>query len=243
MTLGAFFDLKIEIRYCESASLLAFVPRGQAVKMHPDFLEALVQELSPHWIDDLPEWIPCMDSDLLQSLPTKAARLRWLRKAKAEITRRQIQERVDEIAEAWDCEDEMMIRVLLEAFPKDLEIHKILTPAQRQMWIDKASLAACGRSNESVIREPIIYFIAAGELVKIGHTTNLRSRLRSLRTASPSELRVLLTRSGTRDDECELHRRFAEFRVSREWFKLCDPINQFISANSNSSDEMALFDD
>jgi hypothetical protein len=108
----------------------------------------------------------------------------------------------------------------MEAFPEDLKLHKNLTPAQRQMWLDKASLAACGRNNESVIGEPIIYFIAADELVKIGHTTNLSSRLRSLRTASPDELRILLVKPGTRGDEQDLHRRFSEFRISREWFKL-----------------------
>jgi hypothetical protein len=152
--------------------------------MHPEFLEALVQELGPvYWIDELPDWIPCMDSDLLRHLPTMAERRKWLRKAKAEIKRRAIQERVDEIAEAWESEDELGVQVLMEAFPEDLKLHKKLTPAQRQMWLDKASLAACGRNNESVIGEPIVYFIAADELVKIGHTTNLSSRLRSLRTA------------------------------------------------------------
>jgi len=33
-------------------------------------------------------------------MPTMAERRKWLRKAKTEITRRKIQERVDEIAEA-----------------------------------------------------------------------------------------------------------------------------------------------
>jgi hypoxanthine-guanine phosphoribosyltransferase len=161
-----------------------------------------------------------------------AERRRWLRKAKAEITRRRIQERVDEIAEAYEQEDELMVEVLSEAFPKDLELHKSLTPAQRQMWIDKASLAACGRSNEMADREPIVYFIVCGDdLIKIGHTTNLRSRLRSLRTATPKELRVLLVVPGTRDDEQELHRKFEAHRIGREWFARCDPIMEFISSH------------
>jgi hypothetical protein len=212
--------------------------------MHPEFLEALVQELgSVYWIDDLPDWIPCMDSDLLRDLPTMAERRKWLRKAKAEIKRRAIQERVDEIAEAWESEDELGVQVLMEAFPEDLKLHKNLTPAQRQMWLDKASLAACGPNNESVIGDPIIYFIAADELVKIGHTTNLRSRLRSLRTASPNQLRILLVKPGTRDDERDLHRRFSEFRVTREWFRLSEPINEYIATNTASGDGTALFDD
>jgi hypothetical protein len=201
--------------------------------MQSDFFDALVDELSKiWWLEDLPEWIPCTDSDYLRDLPTMAERRKWLRKAKAEITRRKIQERVDEIAEAHWMEDDVLIDVLLEAFPKDLELHKSLTPAQRQMWVDKASLASCGRSDELVAREPIVYFIACGDdLIKIGHTTNLRSRLSALRTATPKELRVLLAIPGTRDDEQELHRKFEAHRAGREWFSRCDAIAEFISAH------------
>jgi Meiotically up-regulated gene 113 len=201
--------------------------------MQPIVFDALVDELSNiGWLHSLPEWIPCTDSDILRDLPTMAERRRWLRKAKTEITRRKIQERVDELAEAHESEDDLMVKVLLDAFPKDLELHKSLTPAQRQMWIDKASLAACGQSNEMADREPIVYFIACGdELIKIGHTTNLRSRLRSLRTGTPKELRVLLVIPGTRDDEQELHRKFEAHRVRREWFSRCGPIMEFISSH------------
>jgi hypothetical protein len=118
----------------------------------------------------------------------------------------------------------------MEAFPEDLKLHQKLTPAQRQMWLDKAALAACGRRDEIAAREPVIYFIAAGDdLIKIGYTTNLRSRLRSLRTAHPKELQILLVIPGSRDDEQDLHRRFVEFRVGREWFKRCDPISDYIA--------------
>ena len=201
--------------------------------MQPGFFDALVDDLSSiWWLDDLPEWIPCTDSDILRYLPTMAERRKWLRKAKAEITRRKIQERVDEIAEAHESEDGLAVEVLVEAFPKDLKLHKNLTPAQRQMWIDKASLAACGRSDEMAAREPIIYFLACGDyLIKIGHTTNLPSRLRSLRTATPKELRVLLVIPGTRDDEQELHRKFDAHRAGREWFFRCDAILEFISVH------------
>jgi len=201
--------------------------------MQPIVFEALVDELSNiGWLDDLPEWIPCTDSDILRYLPTMAERRRWLRKAKAEIIRRKIQERVDEIAEAHEGEDGVLVEVLLEAFPKDLEFHKNLTQVQRQMWIDKSSLAACGRSNEMTAREPTNYFIACGDdLIKIGYTTNLRSRLRSLRTATPKELRVLLVIPGTHDDEQELHRKFEAYRVGREWFSRCDAITEFIASH------------
>ena len=209
------------------------VRSSRGCAMLPGFFDALVDDLSNiWWLDDLPEWIPCTDSDILRYLPTMAERRKWLRKAKAEITRRKLQERVDEIAEAHESEDVLAAEMLLEAFPKDLELHKNLTPVQRRMWVDKAALAACGRSEEMAAREPIIYFIACGDdLIKIGHTTNLPSRLRSLRTATPQELRVLLVVPGTRDDEQELHRKFAAHRAGREWFSRCDAITEFISSH------------
>ena len=126
--------------------------------------------------------------------------------------------------------DGLRLHLLATAFPEDLKLHKRLTPIQRQMWMDKAGLAACGRAGKGSAKEPVIYFISADdELVKIGHTTNLSARLRSLRTAHPKELSILLVIPGSRDDEQELHQRFAEFRVKREWFKLAEPIGFYIA--------------
>jgi hypothetical protein len=200
--------------------------------MLPPFFEALVEELSNvPGLDDLPEWIPCTDCYILQDLPTRGERRRWLRKARAEITRRAVQERVDEIVEALESEDEILVQILLEAFPKDLQLHKKLTLAQQQMWIDRARLAACGRSDEISSRDPLVYFISVeSDLIKIGYTTNLSARLRSLRTAHPNELRIVLAIPGSRDDERELHRRFAEFRVGREWFRRSKPIDDYIAS-------------
>jgi hypothetical protein len=203
--------------------------------MEADVFEALVEELSRvSGLQDLPEWIPCTDSDILRYLPTAAEKRKWLRKAKAEITRHAIQERVDEITEVWESRDEIRIRVLMGAFPEDLKLHKNLSRSQRKMWINKAELAACGRSDEVAVREPVVYFISTeDDLIKIGYTTSLRSRIRSLRTASPKELSVLLVVPGSRDDERQLHNRFEAFRVGRQWFRRCDPIMDFIASRSD----------
>ena len=199
--------------------------------MKPPFSETLVESLSAWSLDDLPEWIPCTDWDILRDLPTMAARRKWLRRAKKECTRRAIQARVDEITEAWENEDGLSLHVLTAAFPEDLKLHKKLTPAQRQMWMDKAALAACGRANQISDREPVVYFISTDDgLIKIGYTTNLGVRLRSLRTAHPKELQVRLVIPGSLDDEQEFHRRFAAFRVGREWFKLAKPISDYIAS-------------
>lgn len=51
--------------------------------------------------------------------------------------------------------------------------------------------------------------------VKIGQTRDLKTRLSTLQTASPTELEVLLT---TPIDEGALHRFFAPCRTRGEWF-------------------------
>lgn len=179
------------------------------------------------------DWIICIDSDLLRDLRTMAERRKWLKRAKVELTRRLIQERVDEIAEAWDSEDLLMVEVLLEAFPKDLEIYKgILRPSHLEKWIDKASLAACGRFDECEKDQPVIYFVSPAQkqdLIKIGYTTNLVARLRSLRTSSPDELQIHLVIPGSREGEQDLHRQFSSSHVRREWFKRTKAIDDFIA--------------
>lgn len=190
------------------------------------------------------DWILCTDLDLLRDFPRMATRRKWLRKAKAEIQQRFIQERVDEIARAVEDDDEMGIELLTAAFPEDIKLHTNLTDAQRQKWIRKAELAAAttkevSRSPQHGRSGPVIYIISTHEdqdTVKIGHTTNLESRLRSLRTSSPNEPKIHLVIPGSREDEQELHRRFASFRVCREWFKRTKAIENFIAERAPCSE-------
>jgi HEAT repeat protein len=193
--------------------------------------EELIEEVSGWWIQDVPDWIRVMDSDRLRYLANISEKRKWLRKAKAESLRRSIQKRVDEIVEARENQDEELISVLMKAFPEDLKLYTDnLTTTQQQVWINKAALAARGKNDEIATNEPIIYFITIDfEHVKIGHTTNITSRLRSLRTAHHREPVILLTMLGSRDDERELHRRFSDRRVGREWFKLSGAVGEHIA--------------
>jgi hypothetical protein len=208
--------------------------------MHPEGFENLVEELARIGATTTlpPDWIILADLDVLCDLPTMAERRKWLKKARAELIRRRIQERVDEIAEAWECADSIMIEVLMDAFPKDLEVYKdTLSAAHLQKWIDRASLAASGHFNDGDENQSVIYFISTEQnqnLVKIGYTTNLESRLRSLRTGSPDELQIHLVVPGSREDERKLHRQFSSLRVRREWFKRDQAIDDFIARHRAS---------
>lgn len=65
-----------------------------------------------------------------------------------------------------------------------------------------------------------VYVVQAGEggPVKIGFTNKPRRRIAELQTGLPQRLRVLHLFDGSEEDERRLHRRFAEHRVSGEWF-------------------------
>lgn len=74
-----------------------------------------------------------------------------------------------------------------------------------------------------------IYLIAGGGYHKIGRTSDLEGRLKTLRTNVPFEIKLLAfgTRSFQKDcvrSELELHQRFNHARVRErsEWFKLSD---------------------
>lgn len=65
-----------------------------------------------------------------------------------------------------------------------------------------------------------VYFISSGEAIKIGISTDVVGRMRSLQTASPYPLRLMAFLPGaTPRDEAMLHRKFAHLRLEGEWFK------------------------
>lgn len=65
--------------------------------------------------------------------------------------------------------------------------------------------------------EPVVYFVRIGKWIKIGTTTDLKSRLSSFRNSSV-DVEVLLTVPGGRDLEQKLHDLLDEARNQRELF-------------------------
>lgn len=80
----------------------------------------------------------------------------------------------------------------------------------------------------------MIYFIQAGGFVKIGSTSDLAERLRTLQCANPMDLKVLATIPGGRTEEAALHRRFATSIHRNEWFNLTSDLISFIGENATS---------
>lgn len=73
-----------------------------------------------------------------------------------------------------------------------------------------------------------LYFIACGDLVKIGRSVDPASRLTALATGAPGELRLLATfpNLGARESEC--HRRLQHLKVHGEWFLRTGEVDSLI---------------
>lgn len=65
-----------------------------------------------------------------------------------------------------------------------------------------------------------VYFMKAGNVVKIGFTTNPRARLHSLQTGCADPAIIVKIVEGTRRKERYFHKRFEIYRLKGEWFDL-----------------------
>jgi hypothetical protein len=74
----------------------------------------------------------------------------------------------------------------------------------------------------------MIYFIRSGQFVKVGVSEQPWKRLSNLQTAHHDHLEMLAIMPGDRAFEQRLHKRFAEYRHNREWFRDSDPLQQYI---------------
>lgn len=82
-----------------------------------------------------------------------------------------------------------------------------------------------------------VYFMRNGDRVKIGYTTNLRSRLDALCLRSEA---VLLLLEGGKDLEAAFHRYFTEHRVpNTEWFRYATEIKAYISEKLDAHEAAA----
>lgn len=82
---------------------------------------------------------------------------------------------------------------------------------------------------------PRIYFIRATKsgLIKIGHTEwPVESRMGSLQVGCPEPLELLGSYVAQRSEEHKLHKRFAQFRETGEWFRPSDELLSLIESKA-----------
>jgi len=191
--------------------------------------------------------IICQDCDALRDLDMRTRR-RIVRAAKGLCVRREVEERCGPEALFYLSEYEPCILEELDSGQRREAIER-----ERSMIFEniehlrKHSQLDCFekdyvRQVNRIIAElwprhdcgTVVYIIGPPnqDIVKIGTTTNLKSRLRSLRTAMPSEPVVYLTLPGSSALERELHLRFAADKIGREWFRRSPDIDNFIESKT-----------
>lgn len=74
-----------------------------------------------------------------------------------------------------------------------------------------------------------IYFVEAGDHIKIGYAKDWQSRIASLQTGHHQTLRVIGAVAGNISDEQALHRRFRYLRSRGEWFRKSHDLLDYIA--------------
>lgn len=76
-----------------------------------------------------------------------------------------------------------------------------------------------------------MYFVVSPdeEAIKIGFAVDPRVRIKGLQTAHYEELFVELILAGRRSDEALVHKRLEQHRITREWFRICPEVEDFIA--------------
>ena len=97
-----------------------------------------------------------------------------------------------------------------------LEAHGLLRVRRR----GPRGMQLCRGASEETAIGPAVYAVQCEVtgLIKLGHSTDIRSRLSTLRTISPTPLRLVATFPGDPDREAELHSEFEDHRDHGEWF-------------------------
>lgn len=75
-----------------------------------------------------------------------------------------------------------------------------------------------------------VYFARAGDRIKIGWSRKVATRVVQLQTGNAEPVRLLATTPGGRALERQMHERFADARVSGEWFAATDELLTYVAS-------------
>ena len=80
----------------------------------------------------------------------------------------------------------------------------------------------------------MIYFLLAGDRVKIGVAKYPVNRVATIQTSCPYRLEVLLILPGSYQEEHDLHHKFRNYRCTGEWFEFGQGIHDYIALNEHN---------
>lgn len=85
-----------------------------------------------------------------------------------------------------------------------------------------------------------VYFIYSAGRVKIGRAVDVAARVSQIANGSPFRPALIYSIGGPRALEAELHARFAEDRVHREWFRLSDHLRRYLNGRLDEQGKAAF---
>lgn len=85
-----------------------------------------------------------------------------------------------------------------------------------------------------------IYVVQNGQLVKIGQTVNVRSRLKALRTSNGGQITLLVAIEGHDIIEKAIHHHFRHLREEGEWFRITPELMNFVDRLKAGRNPIAL---
>jgi hypothetical protein len=125
--------------------------------------------------------------------------------------------------------DSMVAPHLPVGSPERAELFKILGKTFCEDW--KAAEQSLREEQRTSFGD--LYFVAAGDAVKIGRTKSFETRLRFIRGHNHEKVECLALLQGQGWREKGLHKRFRAVRLRGEWFERCPEIEAEIERLSN----------
>lgn len=111
-------------------------------------------------------------------------------------------------------------------FPPPIEL---MDDCIRWRWADIRKAMGWGSSPPRPAQPGDIYFVSSGQFIKIGYTTDIVARIRTLQNGSPSRLVLLGIMPGTMREEAALHAKFTNAKVHGEWFRATSRLRGWIN--------------
>lgn len=85
-----------------------------------------------------------------------------------------------------------------------------------------------------------VYFVQAGDRIKIGRATDLGRRVRTLQTAHHEDLALILSIPAHAALEAAIQQRFDHLKTRGEWFRAAPDLVAFIDAVKSGANPVAL---
>ena len=87
-------------------------------------------------------------------------------------------------------------------------------------------------------RAGVVYFFQKGrrQVIKIGYSGDHEERRQNLQAATPDRLRLIATIPGNKAVEAALHRRFREYKVTGEWYRLEGELAAYVAGLKDNSE-------